>query len=202
MADSLYLSLWFPHFRADEMLARTRCVLEQFPFSTQRPGITQVEAHGIAWNEAVVFQDRFASGLPVADALEVVREFSNDDHGFIFEANWDLWVPRDEPGDTPEEHWIDRPMPVTFLVNGTEFHDGAYEEEGHVRVDFGLDTAFLWEEEAHTPDLEARVRVNVAKLVAFTLAVEKHCTIASRLLWSESDETLVQKLISRLQRVQ
>jgi hypothetical protein len=204
MADSLYLSLWFPHFRPDEMLARALCVLGQFPYSTQRPGITQVEAHGIAWNEAVVFEDRFNPGLAPAQAVEIVREFAHDDHGFAFEAWWDLWAPRGEPGDPedPEAHWIDRPMPVTFLVNGTAFHEGAYEEEGHIKIDFGLDTPFLYEEEADTPELEERVRVNVAKLVAVTIAVEKHCGTASRLLWSESDETLVQKLIARLQKVQ
>ncbi|MBI2677237.1 MAG: hypothetical protein HYX28_00490 [Candidatus Koribacter versatilis] len=203
MSDSLYLSLWFPRFGPEDMLARTRCVLEQFPASSQHPGITQVEAHGIAWNEAVVFEDRFKPGLPPAQAFELVREFAQPDHGFIFEAWWDLWAPSGEADpENPEAHWIDQPMAVTFLVNGTDFHDGAHEDEGHVRVDFGLDSSFLYEEEQYTPDLEARVRVNVAKLIAFTLAVEKNCKPASRLLWSESEETLVQKLIARLQKVQ
>jgi len=152
----------------------------------------------------VVFDDRFSPGLPPAQALELVREFAQTDHGFVFEMWWDLWAPRGEaPEDAPEEeHWIDRPVAVTFAVNGTDFHENAHQEEGHIKVDLGLDTPFLYEEERHTPDLEARVRVNVAKLVAFTLAVEKHCGIASRLLWSESEENLAQKLIARLQKVQ
>jgi hypothetical protein len=203
MADSLYLSLWFPRFTPREMLARARCVLEQFPASSQRPGVTQLEAHGIAWNEAVVFDDRFSPGLPPAQAVELVGEFAQADHGMIFEQWWDLWAPRGEADpDDPEAHWIDQPVAVTFVVNGTDFHEGAHAEEGHIKVDLGLDTPFLYEEEAHTPDLEARVRVNVAKLVAFTLAVEKNCGIASRLLWSESEENLAQKLIARLQKVQ
>ncbi len=203
MADSLYLSLWFPSFRAEEMLARARCVLEQFPISAQKPGVTQVEAHGLAWNEAIVFQDRFSPGMPIADAVEIVREFAYEDHGFLFELNWDLWAPRGTGEEqNPEDHWIDRPVPISVVVNGTEFHDGAYEEEGHIQVDFGLDTPFLYEEEQHTPELEERVRVNVAKLVAFTIAVEKNCKVASRLLWSESEESIVQKLIARLQKVQ
>ena len=203
MADSLYLSLWFPRFQPEDMLARTRCVLEQFPASSQRPGVTHVEAHGIAWNEAVVFEDRINPGVPPAQAIEALREFAQTDHGWVLEQWWDLWTPRgDADPEDPEAHWIDQPMPVTFLVNGFEFHDGAHEEAGHIRVDFGLDTAFLHEDEQYTPDLEARVRVNVAKLIAFTLAVEKNCGIASRLLWSESEETIVQKLIARLQKVQ
>jgi hypothetical protein len=38
--------------------------------------------------------------------------------------------------------------------------------------------------------------------VSFTAAVEKNCGISGRLLWSESEENLAQKLIARLQGVQ
>jgi hypothetical protein len=41
----------------------------------------------------------------------------------------------------------------------------------------------------------------VEKLLAFTLSVEKHCGISSRLLWTESGEPLAEKLIARLQRL-
>ena len=40
------------------------------------------------------------------------------------------------------------------------------------------------------------------KLVNFTSAVEKNCGISGRVLWSESEDNLAQKLIDRLQRVQ
>jgi len=53
-----------------------------------------------------------------------------------------------------------------------------------------------------TPLAEMRVRENVQSLVAFTAAVEKNCGTSTRLLWSESDENLAQKLIARLQKVQ
>jgi hypothetical protein len=46
-----------------------------------------------------------------------------------------------------------------------------------------------------------RIRDNVAKLVAFTNAVEKSAGVRARLLWSESEENLAQKLVARLQRV-
>jgi hypothetical protein len=69
-------------------------------------------------------------------------------------------------------------------------------------VDFGLDTPFLQEEVQLTPFIEQRVRANVQKLVDFTAKVEKNCGISGRVLWSESEENLAQKLISRLQKVQ
>jgi hypothetical protein len=37
--------------------------------------------------------------------------------------------------------------------------------------------------------------------VDFTNGVQQHCGISSRLLWSESGESLAQKLIARLQQV-
>jgi hypothetical protein len=41
----------------------------------------------------------------------------------------------------------------------------------------------------------------VLKLVEFTQRVEKNAGVRGRLLWSESEETLAQKLIARLQKV-
>jgi hypothetical protein len=49
---------------------------------------------------------------------------------------------------------------------------------------------------------ERNIRSNVQKLVEFTANVEKNAGATGRLLWSESEENLAQKLINRLQRVQ
>jgi hypothetical protein len=38
--------------------------------------------------------------------------------------------------------------------------------------------------------------------VEFTSKVETNCGVSGRMLWSESEENLAQKLISRLQKVQ
>jgi hypothetical protein len=46
------------------------------------------------------------------------------------------------------------------------------------------------------------VKTNVAKLIGFTHKLEATCNLRGRILWSESDENLAQKLIARLQRVQ
>jgi len=78
-------------------------------------------------------------------------------------------------------------------------------EDSHptfIQVDFGLDTPFLHEELRLTSELESRVRANVQVLVDYISRVEKNVGAETRLLWSESDENLAQKLISRLQRVQ
>ena len=91
---------------------------------------------------------------------------------------------------------------IKFIVRGEEFEERESESQGDVQVDFGVDTPFLHEEMQLSSEVESRVRANVQKLVEFTTQVEKNSGSRARLLWSESEETLVQKLVSRLQRVQ
>ena len=196
MADRLYLNLWFPNFAEEEMLAKTLCVLRQFPFAAERPGIGYLAVHPISWNEPVIYQETFDYHATPEQAIETVGEFLHDDNAYEFEALWDLWTPGEDAG------WVRAPRAVNFFVHGLNFEDGAYEQEGHVQVDFGLDTPFLYEDVKLTPLTEARVRENVQKLVEFTSAVEKNCGTSARLLLSESEENLAQKLIARLQKVQ
>jgi len=196
MADSLYLSLWFPSFSEDEMLPKLLCVMRHFPFAAERPGIGYLAVYPISWNEPVIYQETFDFRATPEHAIETAAEFLHDDNAYEFEALWDLWALDEEAG------WVRAPRAVRFLARGLNFDEGAYEQEGHVQVDFGLDTPFLYEDVKLTPVTEMRVRENVQRLVAFTAAVEKNCGTSARLLWSESDENLAQKLIARLQKVQ
>ena len=66
-----------------------------------------------------------------------------------------------------------QPSQVKFLVHGTDFEDGVYQQEGHIQVDLGMDTPFLQEHVPLTIEAAARVRANVQKLVDFTSKVEK-----------------------------
>ena len=114
--------------------------------------------------------------------------------------SWQLWQP--EPGgDGFDATWRLELATVRVLGFGPEFDEGSYEQNGHIRVDFGLDTPWVQEEADLTVDDTGRVKQNVEKLLAFVLSVEKHCGISSRLLWTESGEPLAEKLIARLQRV-
>ncbi len=196
MADRLYLNLWFPSFSEAEMLPKMLCVLRQFPFAKERPGIGYLAVRPISWNEPVVYQETFDYRATPEQAIEIAGEFLHDDNAYEFEGLWELWAPAEEAG------WVHAPRAVSFVAHGVNFEDGAFEQEGHVQVDFGLDTPFLYEDVKLTPLTEARVRDNVQKLVEFTNAMDKNCGVSARLLWSESDENLAQKLIARLQKVQ
>ena len=197
MADSLYLSIWFPTFRENEIVPRTLSVLRQFPFSSLREGVTYLSVHPVAWSEPTVVERRFDPGVSPEEAVEVAQEFARDDFALVFEAFWDLWVPNE---DEHGEAWVQRPSAVRFVVQGVEFEEGTYTEDGHIQVDFGLDAPFLFEGQRLATDNEKRIRTNIAKLVAFSTAVERHCGISGRVLWSESEDNLAQKLIAKLQQ--
>ena len=195
MGDSLYLSLWFPSFDRSEILPRTVSVLRQIPFSPARDGVTYAAIQPVSWSEPTILERRFQPGVPPEDAAEVAAEFLHDDYAYVFEAYWDLWTP-------PEgaEKWVLEPSLVRLIAHGMEFEERAAEETGHIQIDFGLDTSFLHEEVELTSEGERNVRSNVHKLVEFTAQVEKNAGATGRLLWSESEENLAQKLIVRLQR--
>ncbi len=198
MADSLYLSLWFPSFEEPEIMPRVLSVLKQFPYSTEFPGVGYLGVHPVAWDQPIIFQETFDYCAEPERAITVASEFLHDDYAYVFEVLWDLWNPSEER----EGIWIDRPSRVRLIASGLSFDEASYRENGHIQVDFGLDTPFLFEDVPLTSQAEMKVKANVQKLVSFTAAVEKNCAVSGRLLWSESEENLAQKLIARLQRVQ
>jgi hypothetical protein len=196
MADSLYLSLWFPTFELPEVLPRTVSVLQQLPFSLSKPGITYIAVHPVSWAEPTILERRFVPGIPPEEAAGAVADLLHEDYAYVFESYWDLWSPSESTGQ-----WILQPLLVRTIVHGLEFEENAASAAGHIQIDFGLDTPFLHEELALSMDAENRIRSNVQLLVEFTANVEKNAGVTARLLWSESEENLAQKLIARLQKV-
>lgn len=197
MSDPLYLSLWFSDFSGPEMLPHAYSVLQQFPFSAQRSGVAYLALHPVSWNEATVLERKFPGGIDPGQATLIAAELIHDDYAYVFEAFWDLWTPDEVSGN-----WALAPALVKFIVQGEEFDEKAYEQTGHIQVDFGSDAYFLQPQTALTDQTQTKIRENVAKLVEFSNKVEKHSGANSRVLWSESEDNLAQKLIARLQRVQ
>lgn len=197
MPDPLYLSLWFSSFEGEDILPHTLLVMRQFPFSKLRPGITSLALHPVSWNEATVLEEAFREGISPEQAVLIASDLIHEDYAYVFDTHWDLWMP-----PIAGEEWVLRAEPVKFIAHGVEFDEGVFEQEGHIEVDFGLDGPFLHEEIQLTPEVESRVRANVQQLVDFTNRIEKHSGAKARILWSESEENLAQKLLARLQRVQ
>lgn len=197
MPDSLYLSLWFQNFDADEMLPHVLSVMRQFPFSAEQPGITYLAVHPVSWNEPTILERRFRPGISVEEAVVIASDLLHEDYAYEFEAYWDLCLLSENGAQ-----WIPRPSLVKFIARGTEFDDQAAQKEGDIQIDFGVDSAFLQEQVELTAKAESSVRTNVQKLIEFIKKIEKGPGTRARLLWTESEENFAQKLIARLQRVQ
>jgi hypothetical protein len=203
VADQLYLSLWFPNFRLAALPPAVIAVLNQLASAGGTSVVTAAAVYPISWNEAPVYQrvygeDEGEAAQPeraVAEAMELLH----DDYAYEFELKWDLWVPETVGGlDTI---WRQEPRSLRVIGFGPDFDEGSYEQNGHIRIDFGTDAPFLQEDVALEPEAAAHVQQNVQKLIDVTHAVQNSLTVMSRLLWSESGESLAEKLIARLQRL-
>ncbi|RZU43124.1 hypothetical protein [Edaphobacter modestus] len=216
MADQLYLSLWFPNFRFEALPAALVSVLRQFALVSGEKRVTAASVYPISFTESPVYQriyvndDRAQSTEDsiIENAVAEATEQLHDDMAYEFEMKWNLWMP--EGNDTPiseaalDTLWRPHPSTVKILGFGPHFDQATYEQNGHIRVDFGLDTPWVMDEEQEEvldEEAQKHVQQNVEMLLAFTLSVEKNCGISSRLLWTESGEPLAEKLIARLQRL-
>lgn len=204
MADQLYLSLWYPNFRVGALPAALEKVMEQFAAAGGAGRVNAATVNPISWNESPVWQRVYRNEADDEEAsphsvIAAAMENAHDDYAWEFELIWELWIPEQAGGlDTM---WRHDPRIVRIVAFGPEFDDHAYETNGHIRIDFGLDTPFLYEDMDLDTDAVQRVKQNVQRLVDFTNLVQKNCGISSRLLWSESGDSLARKLIDRLQQV-
>ncbi len=233
MADTLYLSLWYPNLRLEALPDKLTAVLGAFAAHGGEENVYAATAWPMNWSETPVFQRVYgrmgaAPGsspgieprLAVAEAMELLHE----DYAYEFQMGWNLWEWEDTKGTTtgpstrapdgglaqddnlglsvPDANvlgrWARGPRLVRVTGYGPLFDEGAYEQDGHIRIDIGTDTPFL-EEDADLDKVGARhVEENVRQLVELAGGVEKASGATARLLWSELGESLAQRLAERL----
>jgi len=208
MSDALYLSLWYPNLRLADLPNRLIAVLGEFAKHGGEPLVYSATVWPVSWNESPVFQQVYgrraggpkqAGGQAGAEprvAVEEATELLHDDYAYEFQIGWNLWEIESTEGlDT---RWVRSTRLVRVTGFGPLFDDGAYEQEGHIHIDFGNDAPFL-EEDTELDSAAARhMEENVRQLVELTNGAEKASGATARLLWSELDETLAQRLSARL----
>ena len=214
MADQLYLSLWFPNFRFESLPATMVAVLRQFAVIGKSNRVAAAAAYPISFHEAATYQRLYvldersqaseSDESTIENAVAEATELLHVDTAYEFEMKWRLWTPEADTGGL-DPLWHLTPTTVKFLGFGPEFDDATFEQNGHIRIDFGLDTPWLFDEDDENAEdgseTAKHIQHNIEMLLAFTLLVEKHCGISSRLLWTEYGEPLAEKLIARLQRL-
>jgi hypothetical protein len=204
MADQLYLSLWYSNFRFVELPAALNKVMRQFGSVSGHERVRAATVYPLGWNESPVYQRVYdekdaADMASTENAIAEATELLHEDYAYEFEMTWELWV-ADGGGDL-DAAWKKEPRVVRITGFGPEFDEGAFEQNGQIRIDLGSDAPFLQEEVELDQQSAGYVKENVQKLVDLTTAMQKGAGAASRLLWSESGENLAQKLIARLQNL-
>jgi hypothetical protein len=222
MSDQLYLSLWYPNFRFTSLPAALAGVLKQFAIIAMDGDtksllgrVAAASVYPIDWTESPIYQRIYVNdtrsetnadteGSIIENAVAEATEQLHEDQAYEFEMSWMLWQPENggQPDGGLDPVWRLEPARVKIIGFGPDFDAGSFEQNGQIRIDFGLDTPWVQEDEdVLNLDAAKFIQKNVEKLLAFTLSVEKHCGISSRLLWTESGEPLAEKLIARLQRL-
>jgi hypothetical protein len=218
MSDTLYLSLWYPNLRLEALPDKLTAVLGAFAAHGGEEKVYAATVWPVNWSEAPVFQRVYgrmgaapgsSPGIEPRLAVEEALELLHEDYAYEFQVGWNLWeleigsagedartTAGQEAGATPR--WARGPRLVRVTGYGPLFDEGAYEQDGHIRIDFGSDTPFL-EEDADLDQVGARhVEENVRQLVELAGGVEKASGATARLLWSELGESLAQRLAARL----
>ncbi|SPE17335.1 conserved hypothetical protein [Candidatus Sulfotelmatomonas gaucii] len=211
MADALYLSLWYPNLCLEALPDKLMAVLGGFATHGGEAKVYSATVWPVDWSESPVFERVYGRMVgqplqaqgpgsgPGADprqAVEQALELLHDDYAYEFQIGWNLWELEAAAGLDPR--WVRGPRLVRVTGYGPLFDEGAYEQDGHIRIDFGTDAPFL-EEDADLDQVGAKhVEENVRQLVELTAAVEKASGATARLLWSELGESLAQRLAARL----
>jgi hypothetical protein len=194
------LSLWYPNLRLTSLAEKLTAVLSTFAAHGGEKRVYSATVWPMSWSETACAQQVYGGGergaepaVAVAAALEQLHE----DFAYEFQIAWDLWE-LEENGEDQEPRWARGPRLVRVVGLGPLFEEGSYEQDGHIRIDFGSDGPFL-EEEADLGTVGAKhVEENIRQLIELAHAVEKASGATARLLWSELGESLAERLAARL----
>lgn len=135
MADQLFLSYNLRGFTEANMLRHFEKVVRKFPFSKLSKGGLNLRITAVSFAEPTLLEQAFEPG-DLDGPLAATREHNTADCAVQMEGYWDLWQ--------YEKDWKLTPTRVILTAFGPGFEDSDGE---HIRIDLGLDTHFLPQED-------------------------------------------------------
>ena len=101
MADTLYLSLWYPNLRLAGLVEKLTAVLGAFAKHGGEARVYSATVWPVNWSESPVFQKVFGHGergLEPRQAVEDALELLHEDYAYEFQIEWSLWEPEIRTG--------------------------------------------------------------------------------------------------------
>jgi hypothetical protein len=186
MADRLYLSVWLRNPNPENQLFRFERLLRAFPFSKLNRAESALRILAVDFSQAPLAETMFG-GVPQPETIvALAKEFHSADSAFQVDGYWDIWR-------FVDDDWTLAPAPVSLFCFSREFER---EDQEDFRIEFGLDSQFLPENE--TSSGVRMLRSNIQSLLSLVHDIENRLPVERRLLWSESGENFAEVLQRKL----
>lgn len=138
MSNRAYAGIWSRSFSEPTLVEQWKRFLETVPFSSERPGFSELVIRAVDATEAPIFEQDLRSGAYGAGVLaDLAREHTHADGSYETKALWDLWT-----WDEPSRRWVRKPQPLSLTCYGPDFDDGIWKEQGHFLIDAGFEHFF------------------------------------------------------------
>ena len=200
MPDVVYLNLWLQPFQEHTMLPYWQRAIENFPASSERPGVRALAIYPLDWNQTATVEDTFLTGGSAEEAFQLAQEFLHADCAYEARLCWDLWLPKSED---PSDGWERRPQGVSIVCLGEQFGPNGEEDSGHMEINFGPEVNFLppdlWDlepEEKQEAMAGPQLGENIEKMVSYARTLEHSLPVVRRRLWCESGDDLANRILS------
>jgi len=145
MADTLYLSLWYPNLRLEALPGKLAAVLGAFAAHGGESTVYAATVWPVSWNEAPVFQRLWGrcagghqQGAEPRQAVDEATELLHDDYAYEFQIGWSLWeleagsagaLPAARPAPGPSTR------PLGEIAREKSSNSGAHENTDFVGLD-------------------------------------------------------------------
>jgi hypothetical protein len=188
VTDQLYLSIWLPDTLSDWRTRYFDKILSLVPFSRREQPHSTLTIQAVSVTEPPLLEQPMNGPVDRATITPVLNEYTGDDVAYRLESWWDLWQ---YTGDD----WRITPSRIAVSAFGKRFDNGGSlvrEEKEDLRVDFGVDSAFLPD-----PALAGGGRLiesNIKSLLHLVHEIEQALPLEKRVLETESGENFAEKL--------
>ena len=217
MANQAYLSVICGDFPEGRIPERLGTFLQSVPFSSSRPGFTQLTVRAVDDSESPVLeQDLRAAPLNAPGIVEIVAEHLHGDCSYETRCFWDLATMDAFSGKS-----ILEPRALEIICRGEDYESDLWRERGHIEVQLGFEHFFtghagllgaqpgakvlaqspeearfletmVWPE--NLDKYQEKTRENIRKLLDWVRRIEKALPVERLWLWSEGEENFVARL--------